>query len=484
MAAFLHNFSLAEFSDEEKRFVARTRVSQFLSSLNFNISSASALDMYMRHSGGSSTTMAVHYGTVQSSINLCNMLLAPAVGCLSDTIGRKPLMMFGRAGWALWWLVLANIDALSAATGLTQLGIRMLGEIVCWGIIQAGTWSAYTAAQADYFGTRPALMGKVGTTGGIVWDLGQFSGSIVGAWLAVASPKLSLYASAACALGTIVLFSTLKEPLAKDKRKPFRLLEANPIGSLGLLFSYGSGLKRLTAMTSLLYTQYDTWSVRNSYRLGAVGLSSSAISLLNTWAAACMMFSQGAIVIPLTQARGFPFAFKVGAIGGIIAYAMEGTSWIGATARTRLIHYVLAQTVYSGIFEICGHCIRPMVTKQGIQASKKIQQQALADGRPDPGQVGLGALSAAVNNLSSLLGVVSPIAWAWTYSFFDKGNPSAKALAAGARQNHWLFRWGKGGHLFIAAALLLLSAGVLHTAPKREMYLDEEDDKGKEGEGA
>ena len=51
-------------------------------------------------------------------------------------------------------------------------------------------------------------MGKVGTTGGIVWDLGQFGGSIVGAWLAVqkGGPTASLYAAAACALATIVLF--------------------------------------------------------------------------------------------------------------------------------------------------------------------------------------------------------------------------------------------------------------------------------------
>ena len=94
------------------------------------------------------------------------------------------------------------------------------------------------------------------------------------------------------------------------------MLEANPIGSLGLLFSYGAGLKRMTAMTALLYAQYDTWSVRTSYRLGVVGMSSSSISLVNTYAAVCMMFSQGCIVIPLTQSRGFPYAFKVGAIGG------------------------------------------------------------------------------------------------------------------------------------------------------------------------
>lgn len=148
VAAFLLNFSLDEFNAEEKDFVIKTRMSQFLASLNFNISSAAALDMYMKHSGGSSTVMAMHYGTVQSSTNLCNMLLAPAVGCLSDTIGRKPLMMAGRCGWVLWWITLANIDAIAAATKFTQLRIRLIGEVVCWGIIQAGSWSAYTAAQA------------------------------------------------------------------------------------------------------------------------------------------------------------------------------------------------------------------------------------------------------------------------------------------------------------------------------------------------
>ena len=39
-----------------------------------------------------------------------------------------------------------------------------------------------------------------------------------------------------------------------------------------------------------------------------------------------------------------------------------------------------------------------------------------------------------------------------TYSFFDKWNPSAKALAVGAKQNHWLFRCGTGGRRGCAAA--------------------------------
>ncbi len=49
--------------------------------------------------------------------------------------------------------------------------------------------------------------------------------------------------------------------------------------------------------------------------------------------------------------------------------------------------------------------------KQGIEASKLLRQKALDAGQPDPGEIGLGALSAAVSNLSSLIGIVSPIAW-------------------------------------------------------------------------
>ena len=80
IAAFIGNFSLKPFTREEKKFVITTRLIQLFSSLNFNVSSASAMDMYMRHAGGSAAAMALHYGTVQSSINLCNMFIA-APGC-------------------------------------------------------------------------------------------------------------------------------------------------------------------------------------------------------------------------------------------------------------------------------------------------------------------------------------------------------------------------------------------------------------------
>ena len=163
----VENFSLEkDFTPEEARFVLKGRLHHIFSSLQFNISRSAILDSYMRHAGGSSTVWARHYGLVQTATNLANLLLAPVVGCLSDTIGRKPLMIFGRIGWSAWWLIVANVEAISARTGMTALNIRLIGEVLCWGVFSAGNWSAFTAAQADLFGTRPELMAKVGTTGG------------------------------------------------------------------------------------------------------------------------------------------------------------------------------------------------------------------------------------------------------------------------------------------------------------------------------
>lgn len=61
-----------------------------------------------------------------------------------------------------------------------------------------------------------------------------------------------------------------------------------------------------------------------------------------------------------------------------------------------------------------------------------------------------------------------------TYSFFDKGSPSARALATGAVPSVWFLRWGKGGHLFIAGGLLVACMVVLRSAPPGVLFLEDQ----------
>ena len=141
-------------------------------------------------------------------------------------------------------------------------------------------------------------------------------------------------------------------------------------------------------MNTFLFSTYDTWSTRNPYRMGNVGMSSSMVSMVSFYSAICMMFSQvraphrcshkrvmgsvdarvdlcarrqNSIVMPLQQKNGFPFAFTVGAYGGAISHFLEGVSWIGGYAQ-RMSVYTLSVTIECLIFECCGHCIRPMIT--------------------------------------------------------------------------------------------------------------------------
>ena len=45
-------------------------------------------------------------------------------------------------------------------------------------------------------------------------------------------------------------------------------------------------------MNTFLFSTYDTWSTRNPYRMGNVGMSSSMVSMVSFYSAICMMFSQ------------------------------------------------------------------------------------------------------------------------------------------------------------------------------------------------
>ena len=55
-------------------------------------------------------------------------------------------------------------------------------------------------------------------------------------------------------------------------------------------------------MNTFLFSTYDTWSTRNPYRMGNVGMSSSMVSMVSFYSAICMMFSQVRTTPLLTQA--------------------------------------------------------------------------------------------------------------------------------------------------------------------------------------
>ena len=82
---------------------------------------------------------------------------ASAIGTLAGT----------PVGWLLWWFLLPRIR--------TPFQRRM-GEVLCWGILGAGTWTVFGAAYSDRFGDRPELTAQIHAADAVWGSLGHFSG--------------------------------------------------------------------------------------------------------------------------------------------------------------------------------------------------------------------------------------------------------------------------------------------------------------------
>lgn len=59
---------------------------------------------------------------------------------------------------------------------VSGLRMRLLAEIVCWGIVSAGCWSSFAAAHSDLFGERPQLSARIHARDGMWINLSSFIG--------------------------------------------------------------------------------------------------------------------------------------------------------------------------------------------------------------------------------------------------------------------------------------------------------------------
>jgi MFS family permease len=116
------------------------------------VSLSASMHHFLALYGHSTGAMAAHYGSIVSMNNLLNAFLGPIAGSLSDQFGRVRILAAGRLGWCLWWGLLP----------LTRTPLqRLLCEGLCWGVLQAGNWTVFSAAYSDRFAERPSLFAQI-----------------------------------------------------------------------------------------------------------------------------------------------------------------------------------------------------------------------------------------------------------------------------------------------------------------------------------
>ncbi len=207
---------------------------------------------------------------------LMQFLCAPLIGNLSDRFGRRPVLIisllalsfdYALTGWAptIAWLFLGRL--LSGIAGAAY-----------------PTVNAYIADVSPPE-KRAANFGLTGAAFGIGFVVGPAMGGILGdAW----GPRAPFFVAAAFALANALFgLLVLRESLPPERRRPFEIWRANPVGTLRALrrFPMMVGLLGVTVLMRLAHDANPaTWTYYTMLRFhwtpAQVGYSLMAVGAL------------------------------------------------------------------------------------------------------------------------------------------------------------------------------------------------------------
>ena len=258
------------------------------------------------------------FGLFGTTWALMQFFCSPLLGALSDQFGRRPVLLISMAGHGLDYILMA------LAPNLIWL---FIGRVIS-GITAASFGTAY-AYIADITGSekRAQGFGLVGAAFGVGFVLGPALGGILGKY----DPRLPFWVAAAFSLANAAYgYLFVPESLPPERRMPFSLARANPVGSLRLLRRRPEllGLAGVNFLHQLAHASLPAIAVLyTSYRYGwdsqMMGLSLAAIGIMSG-------LVQGTLIKPVValigERRTLLAGLLFGALGFVI-YGLATNSW-------------------------------------------------------------------------------------------------------------------------------------------------------------
>jgi MFS transporter, DHA1 family, tetracycline resistance protein len=228
---------------------------------------------------GSQTDQAFWYGVITFSFSFANFFGSSILGALSDSYGRRPILLVGFCGLAVSFF----LTALS-----TSLPMLIVVRLIS-GAMQANI-SVANAYVADI--TPPEERAKRFGMLGAMFGVGFILGPVMGGLLGAIDLRLPFFVAGGLALLNLLYgYFVLPESLPSERRRAFSWQAVNPIRSLyGLTQLKGVG--RLAAVIAcsglaqfvlyicwVLYTTFKFgWGpLENGWSLAAVGLTSAIV---------------------------------------------------------------------------------------------------------------------------------------------------------------------------------------------------------------
>jgi DHA1 family tetracycline resistance protein-like MFS transporter len=268
--------------------------------------------------GGSMVSAAHVVGIFSTSWALMQFVFSPVQGALSDSVGRRPVILISNFGLGLNYILMA------VAPGI---GLLFLGRLISG--ICAASFSTANAYIADITPPerRAARYGLISIAFGFGFVVGPALGGILGSL----DPRLPFWVSGGLSMlnGVFGLF-VLPESLPAERRVAFSWRRANPVAALrllrskpgllglaGILFLYALAQNALPVITVLYTTYRYHWSTASvGYMLAGFGVASAVVG--------------GGLTGPVVKRLGERAALLVGLCCGAAGYAIMGAAATGA----------------------------------------------------------------------------------------------------------------------------------------------------------
>ena len=343
---------------------------------------------------------AVWGGILASIFAVIQFICGPILGSLSDTFGRRPVILVSLIFMAFDYIIMGLA---------TSVWMLLFGRVL--GGITASTHSTAAAYVADISSSeqKAARFGYIGAGFGIGFVLGP----IIGGLLGEIGPRIPFFAAAiVSALNAAACYFFLPESLKNKNVKQFLLRNINPFNTFKVITKFDS--LKVFLLVFLLYSistavyaaiwPYFT-AERFSWSPGMIGLSLTVYGV-------CFAFIQGVLVQPTINLIG-----------------RYNTVLLGF--GTEIVAMVLIAIITNGWFLIA---LTPLASL-GVIGQPALT--ALMSDQVD--ERNQGSLQGVISSLTALSMIITPLSMTWILAQFS--NQSSEIYFPGAP--------------FIASAILL-----------------------------
>ena len=270
------------------------------------------LPFLVKHLGGKESQV----GVVIALAPLTTVIFSPILGALADRWGRRPIILLGMAGMAVWFGLYA------LATSMTFLYV---GSLV-GGVFSAGAMAAANAYVSDV--TSEEERGKYITQVQAAQMMGAFIPPLAAGFLASISLRLPFYIMMGIAiLGLILCLLSLNESLSTDQKEKAK---AETQGTLQMvassfvkLFGYlKTPIGPLLIIAFLIAFPTGFFETSLPLLVENLGLSTSQSGIVFSTATLAVVIAQITIVEKMMKRYGEMANILAGMVSAIIFYIL------------------------------------------------------------------------------------------------------------------------------------------------------------------